>query len=257
MAPGLYAVVAGSLAQERRLDVLANNLANMSTAGFKADVPLFEVIPSPAASSVPGAFPLQSLNPSSRASFVQEAYVTPVGLKADLSPGEMRSTGNPLDLAINGKGWFSIQTPWGTRYTRNGSFTLDSQGQLVTHDGWPVMGNNGPITVQGNNVRIDPRGVLMVDGQEIDQLKIMEPSGDKAFQKAEGSLFAPKPGAGAMQVAPEPDVKQGLIELSNVNPIKGMTGLIDAMRAYESYQKALQTWSETTSRAVNDVGRLK
>jgi flagellar basal-body rod protein FlgF len=257
MAQGLYAVVAGSLAQERRVEVLANNLANVSTAGFKADVPLFEVIPSPAGSVVPGAFPTRSLDPSSRASFVQEAYVTPTGVKADLSPGEMRASGNPLDLAINGKGWFSIQTPWGTRYTRNGSFTLDSQGQLVTHDGWPVIGNNGPMTIQGNNVRIDPHGVIMVDEREIDQLKIMEPSGNEALQKVEGSLFAANPGAGAMQVTTEPDVKQGLVELSNVNPIKGMTALIDAMRAYESYQKALQTWNETTSRAVNDVGRLK
>src|SRR6266511_2656668 len=156
MAPGLYAVVAGSLAQERRLDVLANNLANVSTVGFKADVPRFEVIPSPPAPFVPGAFPIRSLEPSSRAFFVQEAYVASTGVKADLSPGETRSTGNPLDLAINGKGWFAIQTPWGTRYTRNGSFTLDSQGQLVTHDGWPVIGNNGPMTIQGNEVRIDP-----------------------------------------------------------------------------------------------------
>ena len=95
---------------------------------------------------------------------LQESYVGFTGVKADLSAGEFRSTGNPLDVAINGKGWFFIETSAGTRYTRNGSFSLNHEGQLVTQDGWPVIGNNGPITLQGNVVKIDSHGgiTLMV-----------------------------------------------------------------------------------------------
>jgi flagellar basal-body rod protein FlgG len=104
---------------------------------------------------------------------------------------------------------------------------------------------------------IDSHGGIIVDGQEVDQLKIVTPSAEDAFQKAENALFAATPGTAVEDVETDLDVKQGYVELSNVNAIKGMTALIDAMRAYESYQKVLQTWSETTARAVNDVGRLR
>jgi len=256
MTYGLYAVVTGSLAQERRLEVLAHNLANVATAGFKADIPLFEVVPAPSPLAMPGALPIHPQTPSSPIAFVPDAYTVFTGVKADLSAGELRQTGNPLDLAINGKGWFSVETPQGIRYTRNGSFTLDHQGQLVTQDGWPVLGHGGPITIQGSNVLVSPRGAVIVDGQEIDRLKVVAAQGNDAFQRAEHALFALRPGATVEETADGADIKQGFLELSNVNPIQGMTALIDAMRAYESYQKMLQTWNETTSRAVNDVGRL-
>lgn len=253
----LYTVVAGSLAQESRLEVLAHNLANVATIGFKADVPIFEVISSPRTPSVPGMPSARSATPPPPALSFEGTYVTFVGVKTDMSPGELRSTGNPLDVAINGKGWFSVQTPRGIRYTRKGTFTLDNQGQLVTQDGWPVVGNRGPITIQGRDVRIDPRGVITVDEQEIDQLKLVVAPGDDAFQKEESSLFAPKPGVAPVAAEATMDVKQGYVELSNVNAIKGMTALIDVMRAHESYQKVLQAFSETTSRVINDVGRLR
>jgi flagellar basal-body rod protein FlgF len=190
-------------------------------------------------------------------SVLQESYVGLSGVKADLSAGELRGTGNPLDVAISGKGWFAIETPVGIRYTRNGSFSLNHEGQLVTQAGWPVLGNNGPITLQGNAVKIDSQGTISVDGQEVDRLKIVTSPAENAFQKAENALFAATPGAVVEEVEAALDVKQGYVELSNVNAIKGMTALIDAMRAYESYQKVLQTWSETTARAANDVGRLR
>jgi flagellar basal-body rod protein FlgF len=257
MTYGLYAVVTGSLAQERRLETLSHNLANVATAGFKADVPIFEVVLGPSPMGGPGAFPSPFQASLSPLPFVQDAYSVLTGVKADLSAGELRQTGNPLDVAIDGKGWFVVETPQGPRYTRNGSFTLDPRGQLVTHDGWPVLGSGGPIMIQGSQVIIDPQGAIIVDGQEIDRLKVVEAQDHDAFQKAENGLFTLKPGAAVAETAAETDLKQGFLEQSNVNPIKGMTALIDAMRAYESYQKVLQTWNETTSRAVNDVGRLR
>jgi flagellar basal-body rod protein FlgF len=257
MAYGLYAVVTGSFAQERRLEALAHNLANVATAGFKADIPRFEVVPAPSPPAVLAALPTHPQTLLSPTAFVQNAYPIFTGVKTDLSAGELRQTGNPLDLAINGQGWFSVETPQGVRYTRNGSFTLDHQGQVVTQDGWPVLGNGGPITVQGSNIIVNPSGAIIVDGQEIDRLKVVTAQENDAFQKAEHALFTLSPGATAIDVEAKADIKQGFLELSNVNPIQGMTALIDAMRAYESYQKMLQTWSETTSRAVNDVGRLR
>lgn len=257
MTYGLYPVVTGSVAQERRLEALTHNLANVATAGFKADVPIFEVVSGPLPMGMPRALPTRLQTPSLPAASIQDAYSVFTGVMADLSPGELRQTGNSLDVAINGKGWFTVDTPLGERYTRNGSFTRDLQGQLVTHDGWPVLGNNGPITIQGSAVMINPRGAIIVDGQEIDRLKVVEAQEPDAFQKAEHSLFALRPGASAEATETAGDIKQGFLELSNVNPIQGMTALIDAMRAYESYQKVLQTWNETTGRAVNDVGRLR
>jgi flagellar basal-body rod protein FlgG len=255
MTYGLYAVVTGSLAQERRLEALADNLANVPTAGFKADVPVFEVIPAPLPMGLPTAFPASPQTPSSPFLLAQDAYSVLTSVKADLSAGELRQTGNSLDVAINGKGWFTVDTPQGVRYTRNGSFTLDPQRQLVTHDGWPVLGNGGPITIQGSNVIISPQGTIVVDGQETDRLKVVESQENDAFQKAGHALFILRPGVTAEET--ETDIKQGFLELSNVNPIKGMTAMIDAMRAYESYQKVLQAWNDTTGRAVNDVGRLR
>jgi flagellar basal-body rod protein FlgG len=257
MTYGLYTVVTGSLAQERRLEALTHNLANMATPGFKADVPIFEVIPGPLPMGMPAVFPTQSHTLSSPLSFVQDTYSVFTSVKVDLSAGELRQTGNSLDVAIHGQGWFSVETPNGVRYTRNGSFTLNPQGQLVTHEGWPVLGNGGPITIQGTNVIINPQGTIIVDGQEIDRLKVVDAQDNDAFQKAEHALFALRSGASVEGTETAADIKQGFLEQSNVNSIKGMTALIDAMRAYESYQKVLQTWHETTGRAVNDVGRLR
>jgi flagellar basal-body rod protein FlgG len=96
-----------------------------------------------------------------------------------------------------------------------------------------------------------------VDGQEVDRLRVVEAQENDAFQKVEHDLFTLRRGATAEETDTAADIKQGFLELSNVNSIKGMTALIDAMRAYESYQKVLQTWNETTSHAVNDVGRLR
>jgi flagellar basal-body rod protein FlgG len=245
------------MAQEDRLEVLAHNLANVATIGFKADIPLFDVISSSPAPSVPGTPPPRSLAPSPPALSLEGSYVTFAGVKTDMSQGEFRHTGNPLDLAINGKGWFSIDTSRGIRYTRKGNFTLNPEGQLVTQDGWPVLGTRGTITIEGKDIRIDPGGIITVDGHETGQLKIVEAPGDDAFQKEDSSLFAPKPGVEPVEREAHMDVKQGFLELSNVNPIKGMTALIDVMRAYESYQKVLQTFGETASRAINDVGRLR
>ena len=257
MAGELYSIVAGSLAQASRLEVVAHNLANAATIGFKADIPVFQVTSPPRTPAGPGILPARSLASSPPELSIEGTYVTFVGVKADMSPGELRNTGNPLDVAINGKGWFSIQTPRGIRYTRKGNFTLNNQGQLVTQDGLPVVGNQGPITLQGGTVKIDPHGAITVDEQEVDQLKIVVPPSDDAFQKEESSLFAPKPGVAPVEAEATGDVKQGYVELSNVNVIKGMTELMDVLRAHESYQKVLQALNEAASRVINDVGRLR
>ena len=257
MSQGLYPIVAGSLAQEHRLAVLTHNLANAATIGFKADVPRFEVTFPPPPTSLPENPAATERIPSPAPLLAGEGYVSFTGVTADLSPGALRSTGNPLDLALGGRGWFSVQTPRGTMYTRKGTFTLDSQGQLVTQEGWPVIGTRGPIAIEGKDVTVDPRGTVTVDGQEVDQLKIVAPPDADAFQKADSSLFALQPGKAPLESVTDAEVKQGFLELSNVNVIQGMTALIDVMRTYEAYQKVQQTFGETTARGVNDVGRLK
>lgn len=252
----LYGVVAGSMVQERRLEVLAHNLANVATVGFKADIPIFEVVPvpPPPASMIPVMSPSTALTPTPSLAGV---YPTFAGIRTDMSQGELLNTGNSLDLAINGKGWFAVQTDQGIRYTRKGNFTLNNQGQLATQDGWLVVGNRGPITIRGNDIRIDPRGTITVDEQEVDQLNIVTAPSDDAFEKEEGVLFALKPGIQPGGADAAMDVKQGFLERSNISPFRGMVELVNVMRANESYQKVLQTFSDITSRAINDVGRLR
>jgi flagellar basal-body rod protein FlgF/flagellar basal-body rod protein FlgG len=152
MDSGFYAACAGLRAQSQALDVAAQNVANVSTAGFRGQQASFQTLlalVSPAASN--------ALNVAINNYGVLE------GTHLDLASGSLQATGNPLDVAIEGNGFFAIQTPQGTRYTRNGSFRVARAGELVTSDGNPVLGENGPIRVPAGAVSISSDGTLSVN----------------------------------------------------------------------------------------------
>jgi flagellar basal-body rod protein FlgG len=247
----IYPVLSGALAQEKRLEVITNNLANINTAGFKKDHPLFEAIGLP---SGPSAGPSGSIAPGPTFESLHRVFT-------DLSSGPIRVTGEPLDIAIEGDGFFSVQTPAGVRYTRGGNFTIDAQGQITTHDGFPLLGTGGPITLPPGSVQIDAEGRLSVKGTEvgaqpieIDTLALYRFSDPSRLRKVGQTLFEAEEG-GAIPFL-EGRMHQGALEGANVHPVEEMVAMMTVMRLYESAQKAIQTADEIAAKAANEVGRL-
>jgi flagellar basal-body rod protein FlgG len=263
MISGLYTAASGLIAQLQQQDVIANNIANVNTTGYKKDTALYVPFPemflyrvNDAKVPVPGG--------------VTDAFV-PVGMvgkgvqlrvdgiRPDITEGSYIETGNKMDLAIKGNGMFVVMTPQGIRYTRDGSFSLDSEGTLVTQDGFPVLGQRGTITINGGDVRIDEAGRVFVDNNEIDTLRIAIYSKEDVLRKQGNNLFYMVNG----NLLPEDsyvdyvNIKQGYLESSNVNVIREMVDMINAYRAYEAAQKAIQSHDQTLNKAINDVGNIQ
>lgn len=246
MTQALFATASGASAYEKRLDILANNLSNINTVGFKQDSLTF---------NVPAQGREQKAASNLGHSLFSEQSL-PSGTITDFSPGQLRHTQNALDLALDGEGFFCIQTPDGRCYTRKGNFTLNQQGVLVTKDGYSVLGKSGEIKITGHDVRIDEGGDIWVDGTAVDTISVVSIPNTHTLRKLGGSLFSP-PGSGVDENKSEDvKVKQGFIETSNVNAIKAMTEMIDVLRGYESYQKVMQTLDDARRKAINEVGKL-
>ena len=232
----------GMRARMESLELLANNLANVETGGFKADREFYSLYTSLDASSDPQTGETNALP-------VIEKHWT------DLSPGDMRVTGNPLDFAIDGDGLFAIQTPRGVRYTRNGSFRIAKNGSLTTADGGAVVAKGGGnIVLQaGLPVEVQPDGAVKQSGQTIGQIDLA--SYDAASLNKEGtSYFAlaagakPKPSSGT--------VLQGKLESSNVGSAESAVRLVAIMRQFEMLQKAMTIGNDLNKRAIEEVARV-
>jgi flagellar basal-body rod protein FlgF len=245
---GIYPAISGSLLQEKRLEILANNLANISTIGFKQDRPVFETYftsdSSPYQSLVPN-----EINP-------EEAYVVFTGIKTIFSQGEFRYTGNPLDLAINGNGFFVIETPEGNAYTRKGNFTINNEGLLVTQEGLPVMGEGGTITIQGSQITIDNEGNIFADDNLVATLSVVDFPEPYPLQKIGDSLLVINNPELEETSPAGATIQQGHLELSNVQATKAMVEMIDIMRSYEAYQKIIQSFNEEELKTINEVGKI-
>ena len=246
MSGGMYLAAAGALVQQLRLEVLSNNVANINTVGYKGDRSIFQ-IPEAVESQVfeTPVEGVQALSP----------YAPPFSTVIDFSQGAIRQTGNSLDVAINGKGFFSIQTPDGVQYTRQGNFTLDTEGVLVTQDGYPVMGEGGAITLEEGSVEIDMEGAVYVDGDEVGRLQIIDFPGGDGLKKAGNGRFIALDTAVPGSRPENTVLRQGHLESANVNPVRAMTEMIETSRAFEAYQKVIQSTDEATSKSISDVGR--
>jgi flagellar basal-body rod protein FlgG len=240
---GAYPILSGALAQEKRLEIITNNLANLNTTGYKKDRAVFGVVSLGPAESPPGTG--EPLGPAPV--FSALSLVT-----TDFAPGAMRTTGDPLDMSIDGEGFFVVDTPTGPRYTRDGHFTLDAEGRLVTSGGFPVLGTGGPITLPLGKVTVDSDGRISVDGAEIDTLRVVQLDDSARLRKVGGNLFD---GGGQPEAAVVGRIRPGALESSNVNPVEEMTTMIEVMRLYEAAQKVIQTTDAVVGKAVNEVGR--
>lgn len=225
----------GALREEKRYSVIANNLSNSQTIGFRKDNLVFREAIDRASSRFKREETGRSL-----ISFQQ---------------GELQTTGNALDVAIDGEGFFKIETPQGIRYTRSGRFELNSNKVLVSAGGFPVMGRAGEITLNGRNVAIDQDGSIRVDGATVDQLSVVTlPAFD--LLKKEGHTLLKSEGFQEEMEAQESRVIQGSLESSNTNVVEEMMKMLDSLRVYESCMKAIQSNDELNAKAVNELGRV-
>ena len=171
----------------------------------------------------------------------------------DFSQGHLIETSNPLDIVIKGEGFFQVMTPVGVRYTRDGSFNIDSVRALVTREGYRVQGENGPIILPSlGEVRVDSQGVVQVDGEILDRLSIVSFPEDALLEKQGGNLYS----SDVAPQASDSEVIQGALEGSNLNVVSEMVDLIAAFRSYEASQKVLRANDETLGKAVNDIARI-
>lgn len=227
-------LLSAAVAVERRLEAIAHNLANLNTPGFRREVTVLRNL-----SSGRGLYP----------QMVEVALRVP-----DLTPGPLRRTGNPLDLALGSEGFFAVQTPEGVRYSRRGCFRLDPEGYLVTSRGYKVLGQEGAVRIEGGSPVINEAGDVMVGDEVVDTLRVVA-FGDPTLLKAEGDgLFSYQGPEGDIKEVEDPQVKQGFLEGSNVSPIVEMARLIEVTRVFEAYQRALQTVDQLSRRALEEAG---
>lgn len=219
----------GGLRQERKLEAVANHLANASTVGFKKDV----------------------------VSFDKEFKAR---LTRDYSQGDLVRTNNPLDYALETEGFFKVETPDGIRYTRNGNFSVNNEGLLVDKSGNPVMGQGGAIIIDTNEVNetveINKIGQIEINNVVVDTLDIVTFADRNKLEKEGNNLFAYTGDAGDEIL---PDVVQGQVgtlEQSNVRVVDEMVRMIDYQRMFETYTKSMKTFDEVDAKAINDVGQV-
>ena len=245
MNSGMYSAVSGSLAAMRKLDMISNNLANINTPGFKKDKMSFEGVMATATAA--GTVPQ---------SITSDPVLQKENVFIDYGSGPTSQSGNPLDLALEGDGFFAVTTPQGTAYTRQGNFRTGANGALVTIDGFPVQGANGTaITIQGSQIDIDSKGNVLVDGTPSGTLSIVDFNKPYALNKIGNALFVPEnpkvlPQAGTAQV------QQGRIEGSNVDSITEMVQLIETNRYFEACSKVIKGFDDVTAKAANDIGKI-
>ncbi len=233
-----------AISQMKRLDVISNNLANVNTVGYKKDITVFS--------------DFSSVLSSVMTDNGLEIKPTPYGVKPDkvvsvIDQGALRRTDNPFDLAISGKGFFVLETPGGLRYSRAGNFKLDSQGYLVDSNGYKVQGSLGPIHIDGQSVIVTNVGEVVVDGQRVDVLKIVDFPKPYRLKKVGEDLFVSDEEG---FVSNNYVIHQGFLEDSNVNPMQEMVEMIETHRVYEASANAIKTLDGLLGMVLTEVPRL-
>jgi len=225
----------------KELDAVSHNLANASTAGFKRQL-LHQ-------------WRLQVPEPGPPGGQRPAAYVDV--LRRDFSQGALHNTENETDLAIQGSGFFKVETPRGVRYTRHGCFQLNAEKQLVTREGYPVLGSNGPIALDSIDQKfsIDQEGGVHLDGSISGQLSVVDFPHLQGLRAEGRNYFAANADSGEETPAQGARVLQGAVEESNVDQVAEAVALIDIQRSFEAYLKVLDTFTEADRKMVDEVGR--
>jgi flagellar basal-body rod protein FlgF len=241
----LYVALSHQMAMQRQMDIIANNIANASTTAFRNESVLFEEY-------------VVNTDPSSDQMGNQIAFVQDRGVVRNLAEGEFTQTGNELDAAISGKGYFQVQDPKGnTLYTRNGHFHVDGTGQIVTTKGYPVLDAFGkPLTVNLNDstINIATDGTITAASGRRGRLGIVTFPNEQAMNAVGDSMFKTD-----QKPTPTQNVKilSGMLEGSNVEPVIELTKMVDVLRSYESTAKLLQTYEDLQRESIQQVGKVQ
>ncbi len=234
MYKGIYIALSGAVLKPAHMEVISQNLANADTVGYKRNTVLFkdhllrEVLNSPLSQKVMSDLALYN---------------------TDFTPGGLVSTGNPLDIAIEGSGFIALE---GDRYTRRGDLKLDDKGYLVSSSGRRVLGNGGPIAIPEGSVEIAEDGQVSVDGEVVGAIRLVDfENADTLVRAGDGSFS----GVGK-QIAAKGRVAQGYLEKSNVEIVREMVRMIETVREFEAYQKAVHAFDEASAKVNNEMGRI-
>jgi flagellar basal-body rod protein FlgG len=278
---GIYTAASGMRAQQWRLDSIANNLSNVNTDSYKREQAVFKANPEMLLRRTgdDGVF----LNPFG--SHDNAPIVGRMGtgvelneLYVDFSQGSFKETENDYDLALDGKGFICVDTPYGERYTRNGSFQRGKEGYLETKEGYPVLGQNGPIRVQANNFKVDKDGNVWINAEYaedpdlmisrednewgqvrlLDTLKLVGFERERYLKKQGSSLYRADEFSGdpfILEPEERPKVYQGFNETANVDPVVEMVQMIEVNRSYEANQKIIQMHDSTLGTLINQYAR--
>jgi flagellar basal-body rod protein FlgG len=233
MNKGIYIALSGAIQKSKHLDVFAQNIANVNTSGYKRGSLSFKdyMVPSENPGSV-----------ESKGRIMTEKATEII----DFSHGVQRRTGNPLDVAINGDGFFMLE---GNRYTRNGNFHLDSEGNLLDNNGIKVLGDGGNLTLSGDKIDITPSGEILVDNISVGSLGIVDFPDKSVLRKTDGGFFTTDEAGEEANAL----INQGYLEESNVNVVRELVEMIRAEREFESYQKIIRSFDEAAGMATRDL----
>jgi flagellar basal-body rod protein FlgG len=283
MERGLYISATGMTAQQWRMDAVSNNLANVDLNGYKRDEAVHKAFPEMLIRRFDDdgvyKFPFGSIDTA--------PIVGKLGMGVEqnefytsFSQGSLKETTNPFDMALEDRGFFTIQTPQGERYTRNGAFVLGKEGYIETKDGFPVLGEKGPIQVKANNFTVDAAGRVWVNEEFqndpnrlvsmeenswkkttlLDSLKIVNFEQPRYLAKQGNSQWKDTENSGAAQTIPDsqrPKVRQGFVEGANVNPVTEMVQMIEINRAYENNSKMIQTHDNLMGKLINEAAAYR
>ena len=254
MLRGLYTAYTGMEAQQHKMDVVSNNLANANTAGFKRDDVTMESFKEVLAIKIN-----DPMNKSNARIGSMSLGVSVDNVYTNFEQGALKLNGDPFSVALEGQGMIAVGRvdENGTiieKYTRDGSFTLNANNELVTKDGNYVVGQNGIITIPTGSFSIKENGAIYENGAMVDQLRITGFEDYRTLKKIGDNLY--EASEESVQTEFEGLVRQGYQEASNVNSVKEMIDMISVMRSYEANQKVLTTYDETLEKVVNNIGRL-
>ncbi len=258
MNSGMYSALSGNLSAMKRLDIIASNLANASTNGFKQDRIAFESVLA-GNQNPPAVPPARTADPV----LLNERMTT------DYSPGALVQTGNTLDVALQGDGFFAVRTPEGIAYTRQGNFRLTSDGTLVTANGYTVLSKAGDNPADGQPIKIDvtaqtsgekpvidSQGNVTLNGEPIATIAIFDFSKPYSLIKTAGTFFLAGDGVTPQQASPLTSIAQGSLEQSNVNTIAEMVQMVETSRHFETCQRMVRSFDDMAAKTINDLARV-
>ena len=219
-----------------QLDYVTNNLANAGTPGYKAEH-------------------LKLLKALEEGDNITEGNAASSTIIVDFAQGMPQKTGNPMDLQLQGEGFFVVQTKDGQAFTRKGDFTVNKQNQIVTQAGDPVMGEGGPITLRNGKINVSEDGAVYIDENQVGKLKIVDFADRQSLKNIGGGLFL-NSGSASIKKVEKPKIAAGFIELSNVNVVREMADMINIDRSFEAYQKIILTLADQDKLATSRIGRI-